>query len=242
MTVQNPHELIKLLANDLRWHLVRILSNGDYRVGELVSLVGQPLNLVSYHLKQLRDFQLVTARRSDADGRDTYYSLNLDELQQAFQSAGATIHPVLGQIQQKPKTLSRKPKVLFLCTHNSARSQMAEGLLRAMSDGQLTVKSAGSIPSVVHPQAIRIMDDMGINIQDQYSKGFDDVLDESFDVIITVCDHAREVCPTFPYDAQHIHWGLSDPASIKDQEEQHRAFAETAQRLQIRIEYFLQTL
>lgn len=242
MFSQNPHDIIKLLANDLRWQLVQVLVVSDYRVGELVKLVEQPLNLVSYHLKQLRDHDLVTARRSDADGRDTYYSLNLDQLRQAFQSAGASIHPMLGFPARQKLDVSQKSAVLFVCTHNSARSQMAEGLLRSMSDGQVRVNSAGSKPTRVHPQALQTMDDLGIDIRTQSSKGFDEVVHESFDVIITVCDHAREVCPTFPGDGKQMHWGFSDPSRLNDPEEQQQAFMDTAQRLQSRIKYFLQTL
>jgi len=242
MTSQNPHDIIKLLSNDLRWQLVQALVVSDYRVGDLVTLVDHPLNLVSYHLKQLRDHELVTARRSDADGRDTYYSLNLDQLRQAFQSAGASLHPALGSPIRQKRNTPQKPAVLFVCTHNSARSQMAEGLLRSISAGQVRVDSAGSKPTRIHPQALQAMDRLGIDIRGQSSKGFEAVLNGSFDVIITVCDHAREVCPTFPGEGKQMHWGFSDPARITDPDEQQQAFMDTAERLQARIKYFLQTL
>src|SRR5690349_24281896 len=92
---QQTPDFLKLLAHDLRWNLVSALARSDYRVNDLVRLFGQPINLVSYHLKQLRDQQLVTAHRSSADGRDVYYSLELDLLQTRYRAAGAAIHPLL---------------------------------------------------------------------------------------------------------------------------------------------------
>lgn len=237
-----PPDIIKMLAHDLRWQVVQLLAVGDLRVGELVERVGHPLNLVSYHLKQLRDTEIVTARRSDADGRDTYYSLDLDRLRHMFHAAGAAIHPVLTESNPAIELSGTLPTVLFICTHNSARSQMAEGLLRHLSDGKIQVESAGSHPTTIHPNAIRVMTAMNIDMSGQYSKDFDTVLDRSFDLIITVCDLAREVCPTFPGNGTHIHWGFSDPAVFQDDSERQQAFEETAKRLKARIEHFLHGL
>lgn len=242
MVTDTPPEVIKLLAHDLRWQLVRELTTSDYRVNELVTRLGQPLNLVSYHLKQLREGRLVTMRRSEADGRDNYYSLDLDHLRHEFGAAGNAIHPAVVKIDTGTRSLKHAPNILFVCTHNSARSQMAEGLMRYLSDGQIQVSSAGSEPGAVHPDAIRTMDTLDINIRSQYSKGFDDVIDQSFNTVITVCDRAREVCPTFPGEGHHIHWGLPDPAAIKDEQERLQAFANTAQRLRSRIAHYLAEL
>jgi ArsR family transcriptional regulator, arsenate/arsenite/antimonite-responsive transcriptional repressor / arsenate reductase (thioredoxin) len=242
MTPDSPPEILKLLAHDLRWQIVRRLAGGDYRVNELVAHVDQPLNLVSYHLRQLREQQVVQARRSEADGRDTYYSLDLDHLGQLYQSAGAAIHPALVTSGPQSATLAHRPSVLFVCTHNSARSQMAEALMRHLSGGQVQVSSAGSEPSSVHPDAITTMATLGIDIRHQRSQGFADFHDQAFDVIITVCDRAREVCPTFPGDGQHIHWGYPDPAALADPQARRQAFADTARRLQARIAHFLSGL
>ena len=108
-----------------------------------------------------------------------------------------------------------KQQVLILCTANSARSQMAEGLLRSLAAERFEVFSAGSKPSVVHPLAIAAMDDHGIDIRSQYSKHLNEYLQQPFDYVITVCDNAAESCPVFPGPAQRIHWGFPDPAAVQ---------------------------
>src|SRR5689334_9204730 len=94
-----PPDLLKLLANDLRWAIVALLARGDRRVQEIIGLVGEPQNLVSYHLKQLRGHAIVRERRSSADSRDVYYSLNLDELRASYLATGAALHPTLGEAE-----------------------------------------------------------------------------------------------------------------------------------------------
>jgi len=237
-----PPAVIKILAHNLRWQIVQLLVVGDYRVNELVTLLDQPLNLVSYHLKQLRDSQLVSSRRSEADRRDTYYSLDLMRLQEQYRTAGAALHPVLSELDMNSQPQKPRPKILFVCTHNRARSQIAEGLMRHLTEGQVYVSSAGSEPGAVHPDAVRTMETLGIDIRNQYSKGFDDVIDQTFDFVITVCDRAREVCPTFPGDGQHIHWGFPDPLMIEDPAKRAEVFHQMTMRLTRRIRYFLKTL
>src|SRR5438093_13174736 len=97
-----PPDFLKLLAHDLRWKLVTALSRSDHRVHELVHMLDQPMNLVSYHLKQLRDQQLVTERRSSADGRDIYYSLDIEALRRRYFAAGEAIHPALANSDGTP--------------------------------------------------------------------------------------------------------------------------------------------
>lgn len=130
-------------------------------------------------------------------------------------------------------------RVLILCTHNSARSQMAEALLRHESLGRAVVHSAGSQPSVIHPDAIQAMARLGLDISSQRAKDLKTFAGQSFDYVITVCDLAREVCPTFPGAGRALHWGFYDPAAIADPDERARAFDQTAQRLRARIRYFL---
>jgi len=109
-----------------------------------------------------------------------------------------------------------KKKVLFICTQNSARSQIAEGILRSLHGDLYEVFSAGTEPSTVNPYAIRVCEEIGIDISNQRSKNVDELKGTHFDYIITVCDHAREACPFFPGDGVRIHKGFEDPAGISD--------------------------
>jgi len=113
-----------------------------------------------------------------------------------------------------------KIRVLILCTGNSARSQMAEGLLRNDGGGKFEVESAGIISSFVRPQAIEVMSEIGIDISGHRSKSLDEFLDEAFDFVITVCDNAKENCPVFPGKARRIHWSFDDPADAAGTEEE----------------------
>ncbi len=241
-----PFTFLKLLAHDLRWQLVTALSESDYRVQELVDRLGQPQNLVSYHLKQLRNSRLVSEHRSTADGRDIYYSLDLAQLQSAHEAVGLALHPALvgTQITNKQSiqnSASRPTKVLFLCTHNSARSQMAEGILRATSKvglWNIDVSSAGTMPSSVHPYTQQVMAELGIDIGGQRSKSVNEFQNQTFDYIVTVCDRARENCPVFPDGAKHVHWSFPDPAAVEGEEARYLAFTQTARQLITRIRYF----
>jgi arsenate reductase (thioredoxin) len=105
-----------------------------------------------------------------------------------------------------------KQRVLFLCTHNSARSQMAEGLLRSMADDRFEVASAGTEATVVHPLAVRAMADVGIDVSRHTSKTVDALLDQAWDHVITVCDSANERCPVFPKKTHRLHWSFPDPS------------------------------
>ena len=113
-----------------------------------------------------------------------------------------------------------KTKVLFLCTHNSARSQMAEGLVRHLAGNRFEVMSAGTEATHVRPLAVRAMDEVGIDISGQESKTLDRYLGEPFDYVITVCEEANEACPFFPGAAERLHWSLPDPAAAQGTEEQ----------------------
>ena len=116
-----------------------------------------------------------------------------------------------------------KQRVLILCTGNSARSQMAEGLLRTLAGEQFDVFSAGTKPSTVNPLAIAAMDERGIDIRSHRSKHLQEFLAEPFDYVITVCDNAAENCPVFPGPAQRIHWSFPDPAAVEGSETERLA-------------------
>jgi arsenate reductase (thioredoxin) len=111
-------------------------------------------------------------------------------------------------------------KMLFICTGNSARSQMAEGLARAMSDGHVESYSAGTEPKPIHPRAIRTMAEVGIDISKNISKGLGQFLDRDFDYVISVCARAAETCPTWPRSREQIRWHFDDPAEATGTEEE----------------------
>ena len=114
-------------------------------------------------------------------------------------------------------------RVLFLCTHNSARSQMAEGLLRELGGGGFEAHSAGTEATHVRPLAIRAMEEIGIDIGAQRSKTLDEYAGQPFDLVVTVCDEAREACPYFPGARAQIHWSLPDPSKATGTEESRLA-------------------
>jgi thioredoxin type arsenate reductase len=240
----HPPDFLKLLAHELRWQLLKALASSDFRVQELVQYLEQPQNLISYHLKQLRKQGIVQEHRSLADGREIYYSLDLDQVKRLYQTSGEALHPALqladAGIAPRAKTVMRPIRVLFLCTHNSARSQMAEGILQKRGQDTVEAFSAGTEVTTVHPLAIQALGEINIDISKHRSKHLKEFLEGPFDYIITVCDLAREACPVFPGALNSIHWSLTDPASVEGSEEEKlKAFRETASNLYKRIGYFL---
>lgn len=117
-----------------------------------------------------------------------------------------------------------KPRVLILCTGNSARSQMAEGLLRHEAGDRFEVFSAGTKPTQVRPEAIVVMQELGIDISGHRSKSVDEFAGQDFDCVVTVCDNAKASCPIFPGNTKRIHWSVDDPAAVEGSEE-HRLAA-----------------
>ncbi|MDQ3803927.1 MAG: arsenate reductase ArsC [Acidobacteriota bacterium] len=115
--------------------------------------------------------------------------------------------------------MSEKKRVLILCTGNSARSQMAEGLLRHSGGGRFEVFSAGTHPGRVRPEAVEAMREVGIDISGHRSKSVDEFAGREFDYVITVCDNARESCPVFPGKTGRIHWSFDDPAAAEGDDE-----------------------
>jgi arsenate reductase (thioredoxin) len=117
----------------------------------------------------------------------------------------------------------RKKRVLFLCTHNSARSQMAEGLLRHLAGDRFEAMSAGTEATHVRPLAVRAMEEVGVDISGQESKTLERYLGEPFDYVITVCDDANEACPFFPGARERLHWSFEDPSRAEGTEEERLA-------------------
>lgn len=247
MEVEAP-QILRLAAHTVRWRLLQELVRSDRAVSELTQLVGERQSLVSYHLTQLRDGGLVHARRSSADGRDTYYAVDLQSCGQQLQAAGGALHPALSCALQASTPRSgprsrRRPRVLFLCTGNSARSQIAEALLVQMSEGTVAAASAGSHPKPLHPNAMRVMKKRGIDISANRTKHLDELVSQTFDFVITLCDRVREVCPELPSHPELIHWSVPDPSlETPGGGSTLPAFERTADELETRIGFFLQML
>jgi protein-tyrosine-phosphatase/DNA-binding transcriptional ArsR family regulator len=243
----SPPRFLRLAGHPLRWRLLSELARSDRRVGELCELAGQRQSLVSYHLRQLRDGGLVSARRSLADGRDTYYVLELARCGELLVSAGTSLHPGLAPAGSHPgRSRSHsmaRARVLFLCTGNSARSQMAEALAEQLSGGVVRAASAGSDPKPLHHGAVRVMRERGIDLAGRRSKHLNEFADRRFDYVISLCDRVREICPEFPGTPQAVHWSVRDPAREPGTgDETLPAFERTAAELETRIGFLLDVI
>jgi len=134
---------------------------------------------------------------------------------------------------------TKKKRVLFLCTGNSCRSQMAEGLLRELAGNEFDAASAGTNPTQVNPTAVRVMAEAAIDITGQHSKPVEEMIGQRFDYVITVCDRAREACPLFPGAARQLHWSFEDPAEATGTEEERlRVFRRVRDEIAERVRDF----
>ncbi len=135
-----------------------------------------------------------------------------------------------------------KPKVLFLCTGNSCRSQMAEGLLRHHAGDRMEVASAGTNAVGLNPSAVAVMQEVGIDISAHASKHVDSLVDKPFTDVVTVCDSARESCPRFPSETSKLHWSLEDPAQAEGSEEERLAvFRRVRDQIDALVEAFMRS-
>ena len=235
-----PPGFLQLAGHPVRWRLLRELARSDRQVRELTGLTGHPQPLVSYHLGRLRAARLVTARRSSADGRDAYYSLDLARCGELLAAAGAALHPGLRLVPLPPGPADAQASVLFLCTGNSARSQLAQAICEQLAGGAVTAASAGSHPKLLHPNAVRVMRERGIDISSRQSRHFSALAGQRFDYAVSLCDRVREVCPDFPGPPQLIHWSIPDPAAAGgSDEETYPAFRALAADLETRIGFLL---
>jgi protein-tyrosine-phosphatase len=244
--VTQPPEILGLLGDPLRWQLVGELGRSDRRVGELVELVGKPQNLVSYHLAELRHGGIVSARRSSADGRDVYYKADLFRCRDLLGETGSSLHPGLSLAPSPPgdvAPLRSRPRLLFLCTGNSARSQIAEALVEHRSAGTVEARSAGSHPRPLHPNAVRVMAQRGVDIAGHPTKSLTRFVRTRFDRVITLCDKVREVCPQFPGAPIAAHWSIADPAAAGASDEAtYPAFQQVADEIDRRVALLLEDL
>jgi protein-tyrosine-phosphatase len=240
----SPPRFLRLAGHPLRWRLLSELARSDRRVGELCELADQRQSLVSYHLGQLRGGGLVSARRSLADGRDTYYVLELVRCRELLVTAGASLHPGLASpMDSHGRRGSAGARVLFLCTGNSARSQIAEALAEHLSGGAVRAASAGSHPKSLHPNTVRVMRERGIDLAGRRSKPLSEFADRRFDYVISLCDRVREVCPEFPGTPQAIHWSVPDPAREPGTDDESLpAFERTAAEIETRIGFLLEAI
>jgi protein-tyrosine-phosphatase/DNA-binding transcriptional ArsR family regulator len=228
---------LRAAGHEVRWRLLGELAASDRQVHELVTLVGQPQSLVSYHLGRLRQARLVTARRSSADGRDMYYRLDLAHCGALLSELGGSLHPALRMTPTPPPAMPRgrrRLRVLFLCTGNSSRSQLAEAMLRQRAGSAVTVRSAGSRPKPVHPDAVTVAAEYGLDLTQARSKHLDRFSEDDFDHVITLCDRVREICPEFPGHPNVAHWSMPDPAADPDG---YPAFQRVAAELAERIDF-----
>ncbi len=245
--LDDPPPFVRLASHPVRWRLLRELVRSDRAVAELTTLIDEPQSLVSYHLRHLRDGGFVSARRSSADRRDSYYRIDLLACRGALHSAGGALHPALHAAVAPPdrrhRGTVRRRRVLFLCTGNSARSQIAEALLEHLSGGTVDARSAGSNPKPLHPNAVRVLRSRGIDISEHRTKHLDELASERFDAVVTLCDRVREVCPDFPSHPELVHWSIPDPALEGSTDRaSYPAFERTADELELRIGFQLYLL
>ena len=239
-----PPAFLRLAGHPVRWLLLSELARSDRQVRELKALLGQPQSLVSYHLARLRAGGLVAMRRSSADGRDVYYTIDLARCRELLTAAGTALHPGLRLVPpptgETPGEISAPARVLFLCTGNSARSQMAQAILEQMAGGMVTVASAGSHPKPLHPNAVKAMREAGIDISGRQSRHLSASTGQRFDYVISLCDRLREICPEFPGATEVIHWSIPDPGAESGSDaDTYPVFRAVAADLRTRIGFLL---
>ncbi len=238
-------DVFGLVGHPARWALLSQLAISDRRVGELAAALGMPQNGVSYHLARLRSSGLVSRRRSQADRRDLYYAADLDRYSKLIAEAGVGLHPAVRLIHVRPVTdaslaPSQRVPILFLCSGNSARSQLAEALAGQLGAKLVDPRSAGSRPRPLHPNAVRVLGERGIDISSARPKPLEEFLETRFGYVVTLCDRVREVCPEFPEHPHAIHWSIPDPARDGTSDaETYGAFERTVDELTVRIRYLL---
>jgi protein-tyrosine-phosphatase len=235
--------LSALLADPVRRQLLSTLMLNDVVLDDLVDAVRLPPETVATLLEPLVSAGVITQRGSDAQSGERYYHLDLDLLDTLYQ-AGGTAPPAFAAALEEgeisaPTQQGAHSRILFLCTRNSARSQLAEGITRLLSKGQVDAFSAGNQPGFVHPMAIEVLTGLHVDISGQHSKHLDQFLGQDFDYVITVCDNARETCPVFAGAKRTIHWSIPDPAIVEDSDARRRAFSKVSAELQTRIRYLL---
>ena len=245
--VTDPPEILALLGDPLRWQLVVELSRSDRRVGELVQLVGKPQNLVSYHLGELRRAGIVSARRSSADGRDVYYRADLFRCRDLLGDAGRVAPSrALARADATDRAEPRRPTTASAVpVHRQQRPLPDRRGPRRSTDRRADVeaRSAGSHPKPLHPNAVRVMAERGIDISGRPTKSLTRFARSRFDRVITLCDKVREICPEFPGAPIAAHWSIADPAAAGATDEAtYPAFQRVADEIEGRVALLLADL
>jgi ArsR family transcriptional regulator, arsenate/arsenite/antimonite-responsive transcriptional repressor / arsenate reductase (thioredoxin) len=244
--VSQPPAFLRLAAHPLRWRLLVELGRSDCRVRELCGLLAEPQPLISYHLRRLQAERVVERRRSAWDARESYYRLDLARCGELLTASCDALHPGLGSANATPAaTAGQHPtvRVLFLCTGNSTRSQIAEALIENLSGGSAEAVGAGSHPKPVHPNTVRVMRARGVDLAGCRSKHLSEFAGQRFDYVVSLCDRVREVCPEFPGQPRLIHWSIADPARAgATDEESYPAFERAAEELGTRIGFLLELI
>ncbi|GAA4725849.1 ArsR family transcriptional regulator [Nocardioides endophyticus] len=242
---------VRLVGHPLRWRLLTELARSDLRVRELVNRVDEPQNLVSYHLRVLRTGGLVSATRSSFDARDSYYHLDLDRCANGLAATASSLHPSLRVGPEPPPSRSAakdvvRPSVLFVCSGNSARSPLAEAVMRRRAGERVRVSSAGTRPKDrIHPYAARVLrEQYGIDIGGQVPRQLDLTSGGGFDHVVTLCDRAREEVSRSAGRHGLVHWSVSDPADAADASKRggYRRFLAAAADIDRRVRHLLPTL
>ena len=210
-------------------------------MGELCALAGRRQSLVSYHLRELRDGGLVSMRRSAADGRDTYYVLDIARFGELLRSAGVALHPGLGSSRhRRARSRDGAARVLFLCTGNSARSQIAEALAEQMSGGNVEARSAGSHPKPLHPNAVRVMRERGIEIGGKRTNHLDEFSRRALRLRDQPVRSRARSLPRIPNASRARPWSMPDPARGPEPTSATLpAFERTAAELATRIGFLI---
>lgn len=233
--------LLKLLAHDLRWAIVKSLATTDMRVGEIVAGVQQPTNLVSYHLKKLRDGNVVNAHRSNADARDVYYALDFDRVRDALKLVGTSVSLFpQGLTQELPI------RIVFVCTDGSLRSRMAAAIAYKLNEqlDQNCIESyiGGITLAPLHPETAHILRLLDLDVHHTPLRHIDEFNSDNVDYAITVCDQVRDMYPAFQPDLKRMHWSIPPPAPMQDPEARQSAYRETYKLIEDRIVYFINSI
>ena len=253
--LEGPPRFLRLTGHPVRWRLLSELARSDRQVRELTALTGQAQSLTSYHLGQLRVGGLVTTRRSSADGRDTYYSLDLAGCRDRLIEAGAALYPGLrlqtrsagSGIGSRSADGRRASPVRSSGCCSCARATAPGPRWRRLSwNGSAAPRSMSAVPAptpgALQPEAVRVMRDRGVDIGNRRSKHLSEFTADRFDYVISLCDRVREVCPDFPGAPFVAHWSIPDPAADSDATSdvtRGEVFARTADVLTTRVQFLL---